>query len=187
MTIAYHELGHAVTSHLLSEADKVEKITIVRRWHALWATWKTPEEDKYLYSKTKILHETISLLWWRASEEVFLWKENITTWASNDFERATKMISDMVMKYGMDDDLWPIVYFDENKWDYSLYKPYSENTAEMIDQKIKYYIFDCYEKSKKIIKENKKLIEKMSKILLEKEYLTRDEFKELMWESTDNK
>lgn len=179
-TIAYHELGHAVTSHLLPEADKVEKITIVRRWQALWATWKTPEEDKYLYSKTKILQETISLLWWRASEEVFLWKDNITTWASNDFERATQMISDMVMKYWMDEDLWPIVYFDDSKWDYSLYKPYSETTAKIIDDKIKYYIFDCYEKSKKIIKDNKTLIEKMSKILLDKEYLTRDEFKDLM-------
>ena len=179
-TIAYHELGHAVTSHLLPEADKVEKITIVRRWQALWATWKTPEEDKYLYSKTKILQETISLLWWRASEEIFLWKDNITTWASNDFERATQMISDMVMKYWMDEDLWPIVYFDDSKWDYSLYKPYSETTAKIIDDKIKYYIFDCYEKSKKIIKDNKSLIEKMSKILLDKEYLTRDEFKDLM-------
>ena len=179
-TIAYHELGHAVTSHLLPEADKVEKITIVRRWQALWATWKTPEEDKYLYSKTKILQETISLLGWRASEEVFLWKDNITTWASNDFERATQMISDMVMKYWMDEDLWPIVYFDDSKWDYSLYKPYSETTAKIIDDKIKYYIFDCYEKSKKIIEDNKSLIEKMSKILLEKEYLTRDEFKDLM-------
>ena len=179
-TIAYHELGHAVTSHLLPEADKVEKITIVRRWQALWATWKTPEEDKYLYSKTKILQETVSLLGWRASEEIFLWKDNITTWASNDFERATQMISDMVMKYWMDEDLWPIVYFDDSKWDYSLYKPYSETTAKIIDDKIKYYIFDCYEKSKKIIKDNKSLIEKMSKILLEKEYLTRDEFKDLM-------
>lgn len=179
-TIAYHELWHAVTSHLLPEADKVEKITIVRRWQALWATWKTPEEDKYLYSKTKILQETISLLWWRASEEIFLWKDNITTWASNDFERATQMISDMVMKYWMDEDLWPIVYFDDSKWDYSLYKPYSETTAKIIDDKIKYYIFDCYEKSKKIIKDNKTLIEKMSKILLDKEYLTRDEFKDLM-------
>ena len=186
-TIAYHELGHAVTSHLLSEADKVEKITIVRRWQALWATWKTPEEDKYLYSKTKILHETISLLGWRASEEIFLWKDNITTWASNDFERATQMISDMVMKYWMDDELGPIVYFDENKWDYSLYKPYSEKTAEIIDKKIKDYIFDCYEKSKKIIKDNKSLIEKMSKILLDKEYLTRDEFKDLMDGKFDNK
>ena len=90
------------------------------------------------------------------------------------------MISDMVMKYWMDEDLWPIVYFDESKWDYSLYKPYSETTAKIIDDKIKYYIFDCYEKSKKIIKDNKSLIEKMSKSLLEKEYLTRDEFKDLM-------
>lgn len=183
--IAYHELWHAVTSHLLEEADKVEKITIVRRWQALWATWKTPEEDKYLYSKTKIIHETISLLWWRAAEDVFLWEEKITTWASNDFERATRMISDMVMKYWMDKDLWPMMYFDEDKSDYSLYKPYSEKTAEKIDEKIRKYIDDCYKQSKKIIEDNKELIEKMSKILLEKEYLTRDEFKNLM--DGDNK
>jgi len=178
--ISYHELWHAVTSHLLEQADKVEKITIVRRWQALWATWKTPEEDKYLYSKTKILHETISLLGGRAAEDVFLWKDDITTWASNDFERATRMISDMVMKYGMDEDLWPMMYFDEDKRDYSLYKPYSEKTAEKLDEKIKQYISDCYKEAKKIIKDNKDLIEKMSKILLEKEYLTKDEFNELM-------
>lgn len=178
--ISYHELWHAVTSHLLQEADKVEKITIVRRWQALWATWKTPEEDKYLYSKTKIIHETISLLWWRASEEIFFGKEDVTTWASNDFERATKIISDMIMKYWMDEDLWPVVYFDEDKNDYSLYKPYSEKTAEKIDEKIKYYISDCYKQAKKIINDNKDLIEKMSKILLEKEYLTKEEFSILM-------
>ncbi len=178
--ISYHELWHAVTSHLLQEADKVEKITIVRRWQALWATWKTPEEDKYLYSKTKIIHETISLLWWRASEEIFFGKEDVTTWASNDFERATKIISDMIMKYWMDEDLWPVVYFDEDKNDYSLYKPYSEKTAEKIDEKIKYYIWDCYKQAKKIINDNKDLIEKMSKILLEKEYLTKEEFSILM-------
>lgn len=186
--ISYHELWHAVTSHLLEEADKVEKITIVRRWQALWATWKTPEEDKYLYSKTKIIHETISLLWWRAAEEIFFGKENVTTWASNDFERATKIISDMVMRYWMDEDLWPIVYFDDEKNDYSLYKPYSEKTAEKIDEKIKYYIWDCYKKSKDIINKNKSLIEKMSKILLEKEYLTKEEFSTLMdWKDIGQK
>ena len=178
--ISYHELWHAVTSHLLEQADKVEKITIVRRWQALWATWKTPEEDKYLYSKTKILHETISLLGGRAAEDVFLWKDDITTWASNDFERATRMISDMVMKYGMDEELWPMMYFDEDKRDYSLYKPYSEKTAEKLDEKIKQYISDCYKEAKKIIEDNKDLIEKMSKVLLEKEYLTKEEFNKLM-------
>ena len=182
--IAFHELWHAVTSHLLENADEVEKITIVRRGHALWATRKTPEEDKYLYSKNKIIDETISLLWWRAAEDVFFGKNEITTWASNDFERATKMITDMIMKYWMDEDLWPIFYFDSSKEEYLPYKTYSEKTAEKIDEKIKFYINDCYLKSKNIITKNKKLIESMSKVLLEKEYLSKEEFIELMQNST---
>ncbi len=181
--IAYHELWHAVTSHLLENTDKVEKITIVRRWQALWATWKTPEEDKYLYSKNKIIDETISLLWWRAAEEVFFGKDEITTWASNDLERATKIITDMVMKYWMDEELWPVFYFDGSREEYLPYKTYSEKVAEKIDEKIKSYINNCYSESKKIITKNKKLIESMSKVLLEKEYLTREEFVELMEDS----
>jgi ATP-dependent Zn protease len=72
------------------------------------------------------------------------------------------------------------MYFDEDKRDYSLYKPYSEKTAEKLDEKIKQYISDCYKEAKKIIEDNKDLIEKMSKILLEKEYLTKEEFNKLM-------
>jgi len=178
--IAYHELWHAITSHILPNADPVEKISIVRRWQALWVTWILPNEDKYLYSKAKFIDEVKSLLWWRAAEEVFFWKENITTWASNDFEKATAIIYNMITKYWMDEELWPIQYSDQNKDDYKLFKNYSEKTAEMIDQKIKSYLFACYESSIKIIKENKKLIEKMSVILLDKEYLTREEFEELM-------
>ncbi len=178
--IAYHELWHAVTSHLLPEADNVEKITIVRRGEALWATRKIPEEDRYLYSKKKILEETISLLWWRVAEEVFFGKENVTTWASNDFERATKMITDMIMKYWMDEEIWPIMYFDKSKEEYIPYKTYSEKTAEKIDNKIKDYISICYKKSKDIITKNKELINNMSKVLLEKEYLTKEEFILLM-------
>ena len=181
--IAYHELWHAVTSHLLADADNVEKITIVRRGEALWATRRIPEEDKYLYSKKKILEETISLLWWRVAEEVFFGKENITTWASNDFQRATKMISDMIMKYWMDEELWPIMFFDKSKEEYVPYKPYSEKTAEKIDEKIKEYMNNCYTKAKEIITKNKKLMDTMCDILLDKEYLTKEEFGLLM----DNK
>ena len=178
--IAYHELWHAITSHILPHADPVEKISIVRRWQALWVTWILPNEDKYLYSKSKFMDEVTSLLWWRAAEEIFFWKENITTWASNDFEKATAIIYNMVTKYGMDEELWPIQYWDQNKEDYKLYKNYSEKTAELIDQKIKWYLLSCYENSKIIINKNKTLIEKMSVILLDKEYLTREEFEDLM-------
>lgn len=179
-TIAYHELWHAVTSHILPNADPVEKISIVRRWQALWVTRISPSEDKYLYSKSKFLDEVTSLLWWRAAEEIFFWKENITTWASNDFEKATTIIKDMLTKYWMDEELWPILYSDKNKDEYKLFKDYSEKTAEIIDKKVKDYLFECYNNSKKIIKDNKTLIEKMSKVLLEKEYLTNEEFNLMM-------
>ncbi|HKL44423.1 MAG TPA: ATP-dependent zinc metalloprotease FtsH [Candidatus Absconditabacterales bacterium] len=178
--IAFHELGHAVTSHLLPEADNVEKITIVRRGQALGATRKIPEEDKYLYSKTKILEETISLLGGRAAEEVFFGKEEVTTGASNDFEVATKMISDMIMKYGMDEEIGTIMYFDKSKEEYLPYKTYSEKTAEKIDNKIKYYMSYCYKRSKEIVSKNKDLIKEMSKTLLKKEYITKDEFQKMM-------
>lgn len=178
--IAYHELWHAVTSHILPNADPVEKISIVRRWHALWVTRILPNEDKYLYSKSKFLDEVSSLLWWRAAEEIFFGKNNITTWASNDFEKATKIIYDMLTKYWMDEDLWPIQYSDQSKDEYKLFKNYSEKTAELIDKKVKSYLLSCYENSKKIIKNNKNLIEKISIILLKKEYLTKEEFEDLM-------
>jgi cell division protease FtsH len=103
--IAFHELGHALTSHILPHADPVEKISIVRRGHALGMTWITPEEDKYLSSKEKFLDEVTSLLGGRAAEEIFFGEDSVTTGASNDFEKATQIISDMLIKYGMDKDL----------------------------------------------------------------------------------
>ena len=179
--VAYHELWHAVTGHLLDNTDPIEKISIVRRWHALWVTWTTPEEDKNLYSKAKFLDEIVSLLWGRASEEVFFWKDEITTWASNDLERATEIIKSMILKYWMDEDFWPINYLKE--WEeQTLINPYSEDIAQLVDKKIKVYLRDAYEKAKKILKANKDLINKMAEILLEKEYLSADEFVEMMKE-----
>jgi len=178
--IAFHELWHAVTSHVLTYADPVEKISIVRRWHALGMTWITPEEDKYLVSKNKFLDEVVSLLWWRAAEEIFFGADNVTTWAANDFEKATEIVMGMIVKFGMDKEMGPVSYFDKNQSDYPMFKTYSEKTAQIIDEKVKKYILQCYEQSKKLIISNKKLIEYMSKVLLEKEYLTKEEFESMI-------
>lgn len=180
--VAFHELGHAVTAYFLPQTDPVEKISIVRRGHALGVTWMIPEEDKNLYSKAKFLDQIISLLWWRAAEETFFWKDEITTWASNDFEKATLIIRDMLTKYGMDEELWTIFYWETNPDDYRFVKPYSEEISQRIDHKIQEYMADCYKKSKDIIKKNKSIMEKLSVSLLEKEYLTREEFESLMKE-----
>jgi cell division protease FtsH len=104
--VAYHELWHAVTSYYLKYADKLERITIVPRWQSLWATRYSPEEDTNLISKAQFLDRLVSLLWGRAAEELFVWEDNITTGASNDFERATKIAADMILKYGMDKEMW---------------------------------------------------------------------------------
>jgi len=178
--VAYHELGHAVLMHLLPNADPVEKISIVRRWHALWSTWTIPKEDKYLYSKSKFLDEVTWLLGWRVAEELFFGKDEITTWAANDFEKATNIISALVATYWMDDDLWTIVYRDPYKSEYEMYRNHSEKTAEIIDKKIHQYMTVCFEKAKKIISEKSELIHTLARVLLEKEYLSKKEFSDLI-------
>lgn len=178
--VTYHELWHAVTAYELENADPVEKISIVSRGQALGVTWMMPEEDTYLRSKAKFLDDTVSLLWGRAAEEIFFGPDEITTGASNDFERATKMITDLVVKYGMDEDLGPLMY-QKNEWSsYEMYRPYSEKTAELIDAKIKWYIEDAYKKAKKILTKRKADIDVMAGVLLKKEYLSKEEFELLM-------
>lgn len=180
--VTYHELGHAVTAFNLPHADPVEKISIVSRGMALGVTWMLPQEDKYLISKAKFLDELVTLLGWRAAEEVFFGKDHITTWASNDFERATKIATDMITKYGMDEELGLASYSDNQDW---FNKPFSEKTAEQIDKKVKELLTDAYKKSKSILQKNKSLVETMASILIEKEYLTKSEFENLMKKPTE--
>jgi cell division protease FtsH len=175
--VTYHELGHAVTAFHLPEADPVEKISIVSRGMALGVTWMMPSEDTYLYSKAKFLDELVSLLGGRAAEEIFFGKEHITTWASNDFEKVTRIAYNMMMRYGMDEELWTLNYTAEQEW---FTKPYSEKTAELIDSKVKTIVAEAYARSLKILNENKELIKKIAVLLYEKEYLTRDEFLDMM-------
>ena len=174
--IAFHELGHALLAHIQHEADPVEKISIVRRWQALWLTRITPAEDRNLYSKKYILTEIIWLLWWRASEEVFFGKDEITTWAANDFERANKIVRDMITKYGMDSELGLAVYPNEQQSDFSFFKPYSESTAVKIDDKVKTYLDEAYKTAKKIIMDHKETLEKIAEILIQKEYIYGEDF-----------
>ena len=174
--IAFHELWHALLAHVQPDADPAEKISIVRRWQALWLTWITPSEDRNLYSRHYIMSEVAGLLWWRASEEIFFWKDEITTWASNDFERANKIVRDMITKYWMDPELWLVVYPNEDHNDYSFYKPYSESTAIKIDEKVKEYLDNAYSIAKKTILEHKDTIKQIAEILIKKEYISWEDF-----------
>lgn len=182
--IAFHELGHALLAHVQPEADAPEKISIVRRWHALGLTWITPSEDRNLYSRNYILAEVAGLLGWRASEEIFFGKDNITTGASNDFERANKIIRDMITKYGMDPEIGLVVYPDEQASDFSFFKPYSEETAQIIDERVKMYLEDAYEVAKNTILEHKETMEKIAELLIKKEYISWEDFS-MMVENPD--
>ena len=179
--IAYHELGHAVTAHFLENTDPVEKISIVSRGMALGVTWMMPKEDKYLHSKAKFLDTLVTLLWWRIAEEIFFWENQITTWASNDMSRVYKIAYDMVTKYGMS-DLGPTMYLDDSESNYKPFKTWSEELSRKIDKQVEKIINNAYERWEKIIKEKRKLIDKLSVVLLEKEYLTRIEFENLIGE-----
>lgn len=179
--VAYHELWHAITAFATPDADPVEKISIVSRGMALGVTRMMPAEDSYLYSKSKFIGEMVSLLWGRAAEEIFFGEDNITTGWSNDFERISRIARDMIVKYGMDEELWQIAYeSDRDDWGRVSYKPYSEKTAQLIDEKVKWLIDNAYLQAKSILLAHRPLMEKIAVLLLEKEYLTREEFEEIM-------
>lgn len=110
---------------------------------------------------------------------MFFGKDAITTGASNDFQRATRIITDMIVKYGMDPDIGTLSYADDSEG-YTAYKPYSEKTAQMIDEKVHSYMKQCYAQSLSIIVDNKTLMESMARVLLAKEYITREEFEQMM-------
>jgi cell division protease FtsH len=175
---AYHEVWHALVWKLLPNTDPVHKISIVSRWWALWVTWFLPERDSLLTSKAKYLDELATLYWWRAAEEIFFWKDNITTWASNDIERATKIARQMVTRFWMFEDIWA----ENFVWNIDSYSGQwqrafiSDETTKKIDEKVKEILKNAYNIAIKLIKDNKDLHDTISKALLEKEEMSREEF-----------
>lgn len=178
---AYHEVWHALVWKLLPNTDPVHKVSIISRWGALWVTWFLPERDRLLVSKAKYLDELATLYWGRAAEEIFFWKENITTWASNDIERATKIARDMVTKFWMDEEIWAENFAnDQISWNYLWVewasKPFSDKTQDLIDAKVKDILARAYNKAKTLIEVNKDLHIKIAQDLLIKEEINKEEF-----------
>ena len=175
---AYHEVGHALVWKLLPNTDPVHKVSIVSRGWALWVTWFLPERDALLTKKSKYLDELATLYGWRVAEEIFFGKENITTWASNDIERATKIARNMVTRFGMYEDIWA----ENFAWEIDSYsqtglQPFlSPETIKQIDEKVKQVLSDAYNVAKKLVMDNKDLHVKISEDLLEKEELDQKEF-----------
>jgi len=178
---AYHEVGHGLLGRLLTHSDPVHKISITPRGWALGVTWFMPERDAILTSKAKFLDELCVLYWGRASEEIFFWKEFITTGASNDIERATAIARNMVMRYGMYDEIGQENFAGERgMWNYTGVegdKPYvSEQTQKSIDAMVQKILTEQYQRALKIINDNKKLHETISEDLLKEEEMDRARF-----------
>ena len=167
-SIAIHEAGHASVSWLLEFANPLVKVTIVPRGKALGAAWYLPEE-RQLTTKEQMLDEMCSLLGGRAAEDVCYGK--VSTGALNDLERATKMAYAMVVYYGMSDKLKNISFYDSTQADYSFTKPYSDKTAEIIDQEMQSIVSEQYERAKSIIATNREKHEELANLLVENEVI----------------
>ena len=180
--VAYHEAGHAVVSRFLPKQDAVHEISIVPRGMAGGYTMYQPTEDKSFMSRTEMIEQIISLLGGRASEELML--DDISTGASNDIERATKIANAMVTKYGMSTRLGTITLGSDQQEvflgrDLAQEKTYSEATAGMIDEEMKKIIDACYLKAKEILRANEDKLNAVAGVLLEKEKITGSEFEKI--------
>ena len=177
--VAYHEAGHAVVSRFLPTQDAVHQISIVPRGMAGGYTMYRPTEDKSFMSKSEMLEQIVSLLGGRVAEQLIL--DDISTGASNDIERATKIARSMVTKYGMSDKIGAIMLGHDQEEvflgrDISQGKGYSEETAGVIDEEVKKIIDNAYKTAENILKENIDKLHAVAGVLLEKEKIDGEEF-----------
>ncbi len=180
---AYHEAGHAVTSYYLDSHDPVKEISIIPRGLGAGGyTWYTPQEETY-NSKNDMLDNLVSMLGGRVAEALAL--GDISTGASNDLQRASNICRDMVAKYGMNEEIGPVVYSDENEElflgrDFGRVNNYSERTSARIDEQIEKMMRVAYERTENILKEHYDKLELVAETLIEREKLTAKEFVSLM-------
>ncbi len=181
MNTAYHESGHAVVAKLLPKADPVHKVTIMPRGYALGLTWQLPEHDRVNMYKDKMLEEIAILFGGRIAEEIFM--HQMSTGASNDFERATKLARAMVTRYGMSESLGTMVYEDTEQDAYfgrMTSKTVSEATQQKVDAEIRRILDEQYALSRRLLEENKSKVEVMAKTLLDWETIDADQINDIM-------
>ncbi len=180
---AYHESGHAVVARLLPKTDPVHKVTIIPRGRALGVTMQLPTEDRYSQDRTRLLSMISVLFGGRIAEELFM--QQMTTGASNDFERATEIARRMVTQWGMSDELGTMVY-GENEGEIFLgravttHKNVSEATMQKVDAEIRRIIDQQYRAARKLLEDNRDKVEAMAKALLEWETIDADQIGDIM-------
>ncbi len=178
---AYHESGHAVVAKLLPKADPVHKVTIMPRGFALGLTWQLPEHDRINMYKDKMLEEIAILFGGRIAEEIFM--HQMSTGASNDFERATKLARAMVTRYGMSETLGTMVYEDSEQDAYfgrMSAKTVSEATQQKVDTEIRRILDGQYALSRRLLEDNRDKVEVMVKTLLDWETIDADQINDIM-------
>lgn len=188
--VAYHEAGHAVVMHVLPHGDPVQKVSIISRGMAAGYTLALPQEDRLLMAKKKLFADMVGLLGGRAAEELVF--DDITSGASNDIERVSKLARTMVMRMGMSEDLGPMVYGQKEELiflgrEISEQRDYSENVAEKIDKEVRTIVNEAYREAKKILIEYREKLDEVATKLLEVETLSKEEFEKIFPSPTAKK
>ena len=177
-TTAYHEAGHAVVGWLLPEADPVLKVSIIPRGKALGLTWNLPAERKN-WSKSYMMDEMCSLMGGRAAEMII--NGEPSTGALSDFERLTNMAYAMVQYYGMSEKIGPLSFYDSpGSRGYELVKPYSEKTAELMDQEVRTIIDEVRDRTDRILREHDAAFREVAELLLEKEVIMAEDLERIL-------
>ena len=182
---SYHEVGHALIDKLLPDANELHKVSLIPRGMALGVTWTRPKDESVHVSKAKLLAQITMALGGRAAEEIVYGKDNISTGASQDLINVTTTARKMVTAWGMSDKLGPLTYGknQENVFmgrDFGHQRDYSEQIAFEIDEEIKSIVEERYELAKRLLTENRDMLEVISKELLDKETIDEAEFQEIM-------
>ncbi len=181
---SYHEAGHAIILKMLEDCEEVQKISIIPRGRALGLTWYTPKDDSKHQTKRKLLAHITDLLGGRVAEEI-IYGDNISTGASNDMQRATKLARNMVMQWGMSEKMGNMTYGEPHEHvfmgrDFGQTKDYSEQVAYELDKEVKRIIDEKYELAKEILNNNRDILNELALSLLENESINAEEFDELV-------
>src|SRR5947209_9621592 len=180
---AYHEMGHAIVGHILEHTDPIHKITIVSRGQALGLTISLPTEDRYLTTRTALMHQMAMTLGGRAAEEIVF--HEVTTGAANDLERVTSTAKQMIMRFGMSEKLGPRVLGRGHDQpflgrDYGAEADYSEEVAREIDDEIRRIIEEAHSTAQQVLRDHMEVLHRMSGILIERETIDKEQFERLL-------
>jgi len=185
LNTAYHEAGHAIIGRLMPQHDPVYKVSIIPRGRALGVTMFLPKEDRYSHSRQSIISQICSLYGGRLAEEMTLGKDGVTTGASNDIQKATMLARNMVTKWGLTDELGPLLYGDEDDDPFGrgmgqAAKAMSEETQRRIDAEVRRIIDECYNKAKQLLTENRDILDAMAQALMKYETIGSEQLDQLM-------